>query len=319
MACKGAGNPAPSSRSLMNTRALTRSRRDTLFSFFLDVPALVITIAFILVPIVDSVVKSFQDFGVRNIISGRPGVWNNFANYLYLTKTDAFLSATIITFSFVVGVVLVQFALSLLLALILNTDVKGARFLRSVMMTPWVVPTVISALIWMWLFQPQYGLVKYLANVFSFGSVTDFAILNNPKTALSGVGIAALWKQIPLMSLLLLAGLQNVPQEINEAAMIDGAGKLRRFWSVTLPYLNPVIKVSISMSIIENFKQFPLFWTMTGGGPNNATTTLAVLSYREAFVSMNLGAGASITTLWMLMMILVVFFYNRIFRLQELG
>lgn len=186
-------------------------------------------------------------------------------------------------------------------------------------MTPWVVPTIISALIWMWLFQPQYGLVKYLVGIFSFSKITDFAILNNPSTALAGVGIAALWKQIPLMSLLLLAGLQNVPQDINEAAMIDGAGKMRRFFSVTLPYLSPVIKVSISMSIIENFKQFPLFWTMTGGGPNNATTTLAVLSYREAFVSMNLGTGSAVTTLWMLLMALVVFFYNRLFRVQDMG
>ncbi len=303
----------------MKTKTLTRSRRDGLFSFILDAPALALTVAFILVPIIDSVVKSFQNFGVRNIISGKPGVWNDFANYLYLAKTDAFTQSTVHTFSFVIGVVLVQFVLSITLALILNTNIKGARFLRSIMMTPWVVPTVISALIWMWLFQPQYGLFKYLVNLASFGQMTDFAMLNNPRTALAGVGIAALWKQIPLMSLLLLAGLQNVPQEVNEAAMIDGAGKVRRFMSVTLPYLSPVIKVSISMSIIENFKQFPLFWTMTGGGPNNATSTLAVLSYREAFVSMNLGSGAAVTTLWMLMMILVVFFYNRVFRIQDLG
>lgn len=303
----------------MKSRTLKRTRADFLFSFLLDVPALLMTVLFIIVPIVDSVIKSFQDYGVRNIISGKPGVWNEFANYLYLAKTDAFTMASIHTFSFVLGVVLLQFMLSLVLSLILNTEIKGARLLRSVMMTPWVVPTVISALIWMWLFQPQYGFVKYLVDLVTFGNVKDFAVLNNPQTALAGVGIAALWKQIPLMSLLLLAGLQNVPQEINEAAMIDGAGKFRRFVSVTLPYLSPVIKVSISMAIIENFKQFPLFWTMTGGGPNNATTTLAVLSYREAFVSMNLGSGAAITTLWMLMMVLVVFFYNRIFRVQDLG
>ncbi|MGE4584864.1 MAG: carbohydrate ABC transporter permease [Sphaerochaeta sp.] len=298
---------------------MTRSKRDGWFAFLLDVPALVMTIAFILIPILDSVVKSFQDFGVRNIISGKPGVWNHFANYLYLTKTDLFGRASATTFAFVIGVVVVQFLLSLILALILNTNLKGARFLRSVMMTPWVVPTVISALIWMWLFQPQYGLVKYLVSLATFGKVTDFAMLNSPSTALGGVGIAALWKQIPLMSLLLLAGLQNVPQDIQEAAMIDGAGKWRRFLSITLPYLSPVIKVSISMSIIENFKQFPLFWTMTGGGPNNATTTLAILSYREAFVSMNLGTGASVTTLWMVMMMGVVFFYNRLFRIQDMG
>lgn len=301
----------------MKTKTLSSKRSDSLFSLVLDLPAFFLLAGFIVVPIIDSVVKSFQAYGVKNIITKKPGVWNDFANYIYLFKTDDFTGATLHTFSFVIGVVLVQFILALLLALILNSNIKGARFMRSVMMTPWVVPTVISALIWMWLFQPQYGLLKYLVSVVTFGRVSDFAILNNPSTALSGVGIAALWKQIPLMTLLLLAGLQNVPQDISEAAMIDGAGKMRRFFSIILPYLSPVIKVSVSMSIIENFKQFPLFWTMTGGGPNNATTTLAVLSYREAFVSMNLGSGAAVTTLWMLMMIVVIFGYNKLFRVQE--
>ncbi len=301
----------------MKTKTLSSKKSDSLFSLILDLPAFLLLAGFIIVPIIDSVIKSFQTYGVKNIITKKPGVWNDFANYLYLFKTDDFFGATLHTFSFVLGVVLVQFVLAILLALILNSNIKGARFMRSVMMTPWVVPTVISALIWMWLFQPQYGLLKYLVSVVTLGKVTDFAILNNPSTALTGVGIAALWKQIPLMTLLLLAGLQNVPQDISEAAMIDGAGKVRRFFSIILPYLSPVIKVSVSMSIIENFKQFPLFWTMTGGGPNNATTTLAVLSYREAFVSMNLGSGAAVTTLWMLMMIVVIFGYNKLFRVQE--
>jgi multiple sugar transport system permease protein len=301
----------------MKPKTLSSKKSDSLFSLILDLPAFFLLAGFIVVPIIDSVIKSFQTFGIKNIITKKPGVWNDFANYLYLFKTDDFTSATLHTFSFVLGVVIVQFVLAILLALILNSNIKGARFMRSIMMTPWVVPTVISALIWMWLFQPQYGLLKYLVSVVTFGQVTDFAILNNPSTALTGVGLAALWKQIPLMTLLLLAGLQNVPQDISEAAMIDGAGKLRRFFSIILPYLSPVIKVSVSMSIIENFKQFPLFWTMTGGGPNNATTTLAVLSYREAFVSMNLGAGAAVTTLWMLMMIIVIFGYNKLFRVQE--
>ncbi|MGB4408026.1 MAG: sugar ABC transporter permease [Sphaerochaeta sp.] len=301
----------------MKTKTLSSRKSDLLFSLILDLPAFFLLAGFIVVPIIDSVIKSFQTFGIKNIITKKPGVWNDFANYLYLFKTDDFTGATLHTFSFVLGVVIVQFVLAILLALILNSNIKGARFMRSIMMTPWVVPTVISALIWMWLFQPQYGLLKYLVSVVSFGQITDFAILNNPSTALTGVALAALWKQIPLMTLLLLAGLQNVPQDISEAAMIDGAGKIRRFFSIILPYLSPVIKVSVSMSIIENFKQFPLFWTMTGGGPNNATTTLAVLSYREAFVSMNLGAGAAVTTLWMLMMIVVIFGYNKLFRVEE--
>lgn len=109
------------------------------------------------------------------------------------------------------------------------------------------------------------------------GSVADFAILNNPNTALLGIGIAALWKQVPLTTLLLLAGLQSVPSDMLEAATVDGASALRRFVSIVIPYMMSVIKVTVSMSIIENFKQFPLFWTMTGGGPDGATTTLAIL------------------------------------------
>ncbi len=221
------------------------------------------------------------------------------------------------TLVFVFGVVIAQFIFGMALALILNTNMKASRFIRSIMMIPWVVPTIISGLVWIWMFQPQYGFVKYLVGLVTGGRITDFAILNNPSTAMFGVSCAALWKQIPLGTLLLLAGLANVPDDMLEAAKIDGANAVQRFFKITMPYMKSVIKVTVSMSIIENFKQFPLFWTMTGGGPNNSTTTMAILSYREAFVSNNFGSGAAVTTVWMLMMIVVVFIYNRIFKKDE--
>lgn len=290
---------------------LSHRNGDIVFSSMLVAPTLLITTIFILIPVIDSVFKSFLDYKVKNIISGKPGTWNNFANYTKLFSNDKLIPSIITTFFFVAVVVLLQFALGMSLALILNSKIKGSRFLRSIMMIPWVVPTVISALVWMWIYQPQYGLLKYLVQFFSGGGITDFAMLNNPSTALWGVIIAALWKQIPLTSLLLLAGLQNVPGDMLEAATVDGANNVRKFFSIVLPYMKSVVKVTLSMAIIENFKQFPLFWTMTGGGPENATTTLAILSYREAFVSNNLGSGAAVTTVWMLLMIFVVFFYNK--------
>lgn len=290
---------------------LSHRNGDIVFSSMLVAPTLLITTIFILIPVIDSVFKSFLDYKVKNIISGKPGTWNNFANYTKLFSNDKLIPSIITTFFFVAVVVLLQFALGMSLALILNSKIKGSRFLRSIMMIPWVVPTVISALVWMWIYQPQYGLLKYLVQCFSGGAITDFAMLNNPSTALWGVIIAALWKQIPLTSLLLLAGLQNVPGDMLEAATVDGANNVRKFFSIVLPYMKSVVKVTLSMAIIENFKQFPLFWTMTGGGPENATTTLAILSYREAFVSNNLGSGAAVTTVWMLLMIFVVFFYNK--------
>ena len=284
---------------------------DKIFAIALLIPAIITTVSFILVPVVDSIYRSFFDYKVRNIISGQPGVWNNFSNGKLIPSMTN-------TLTFVFGVVIAQFVLGMALALILNSNVKFSRFIRSIMMVPWVVPTLISGLVWLWMFQPQYGLVKYFVGVLTKGRITDFAILNNPATAMFGVSVAALWKQIPLATLLLLAGLANVPEDMQEAAKIDGANGVQRFFRIVLPYMKSVIKVTVSMSIIENFKQFPLFWTMTGGGPNNSTTTMAILSYREAFVSNNFGSGAAVTTVWMLMMIVVVYIYNRIFKSEDM-
>ena len=291
---------------------------DKIFAIALLIPAIITTVSFILVPVVDSIYRSFFDYKVRNIISGQPGVWNNFANYTKLFSNGKLIPSMTNTLTFVFGVVIAQFVLGMALALILNSNVKFSRFIRSIMMVPWVVPTLISGLVWLWMFQPQYGLVKYFVGVLTKGRITDFAILNNPATAMFGVSVAALWKQIPLATLLLLAGLANVPEDMQEAAKIDGANGVQRFFRIVLPYMKSVIKVTVSMSIIENFKQFPLFWTMTGGGPNNSTTTMAILSYREAFVSNNFGSGAAVTTVWMLMMIVGVYIYNRIFKSEDM-
>lgn len=302
---------------MKNSNGLSRAGKDKLFSLFLAFPAIAMTVIFILVPVVDSVIKSFTKYQIKNIISGKPGTWNNFANYTKLFQNAKLPQAIMNTFVFVIVVVICAFALGMMLALILNAGVKGAKIIQGVMMTPWVIPTVISALIWMWLFQPQYGLVKYLVSVISGGAISDLAVLNNPNTALMGISIASLWKQVPLMTLLLLAGLSNVPEELLEAATVDGANRVQKFFNITIPSMKSVITIAVSMSIIENFKQFPLFWTMTGGGPDGATTTLAILSYREAFVSQDLGSGAAVTTVWMLLMIVVVFIYDKLMKKGE--
>ena len=292
----------------------TRKRQDMLFCFCLLLPAIILCIAFILIPIVDSVAMSFTDYKIANLTKNRPGEWNNFANYIRLWKAGKLQSAIGITAKFVFWTVSLTFVISMALALILNSEPVGARFLRSIMMIPWVIPTVIAGLLWTWIYANPYGLVQYLVNIFSHGEITDFGMLNNKNTALWGVTIAALWKQVPLMTLLLLAGMQNVPEYIMEAAKIDGAGYFTRLIYILIPYMRSVIAVSVSMCIIENFKQYPLFATLTNGGPIGATTTLAVLSYDEAFVNNNYGSGAAVTTVWLLVMIIVVFLFNLVFK-----
>lgn len=297
--------------------SMRKSTVDKLFWLMLILPAMIIVTAFILVPIADSVRMSFTEYKMKNILKGTPAVWNDFQNYIKLFNNSRFLPTVLRTFGFVFFVVAAQFLIGMVFALLLNSNIRCARFIRSVMMMPWVVPTVISALIWMWIYQSQYGLLRYLVNLVSFGSNPNFAMLNDTSTAMLGIGVAALWKQIPLTTLLLLAGLQNVPDDIIEAATIDGANYMTRILKIVLPYMRSVISVVITMAIIENFKQFPLIWTMTGGGPSNSTTTLAVLSYREAFVSNNLGSGAAVTTIWMLLMILVVVCFKKVIGRQQ--
>lgn len=302
----------------MNRRLSKRGVTERLFWCLLLAPSVFIVTLFILFPILDSIAKSFTDYKIVNIIKGTTPLWNNFENYIKLFESGVLTQSVGVTFTFVITTTCLSLIVGMTLALILNSDIKGARFFRSVMMTPWVVPTVISALVWIWIYQPQYGLFRYIVNVVTGGKVSDFAMLNSSTTALIGVIIVALWKQIPLMTLLLLAGLQNVPADILEAASLDGANGVTGFFKITVPYMSSVIQTSVSMVIIDNFKQFPLFWQMTSGGPNGSTTTLAVLSYKEAFINHNFGSGAAVTTIWMLIMILFVFAYNKIFPKVEM-
>ncbi len=295
----------------------TKNQKDAAFSLLLLMPAIILCITFILIPIVDSVKMSFTSYKIKNLTQGIPGVWNNFANYTRLWESGKLQDSIVVTLWFVGITVVLTFIISMALALMLNSKIKGARFLRSVMMIPWVIPTVIAGLLWAWIFANPYGLLQYLVKVFTGGRIDDFGILNNQNTALWGVIIAALWKQIPLMTLLLLSGMQNVPDSIMEAATIDGASYMARLFNILIPYMRSVIAVTVSMCIIENFKQYPLFATLTNGGPSGATTTLAVLSYDEAFVNYNYGSGAAVTTVWLLLMIVVVFIFNRIFKKSQ--
>ena len=295
----------------------TRSQKDAAFSLLLLTPAIISCLIFILIPIVDSVRMSFTTYKIANLTKNIPGEWNNFANYTRLWESGKLMDSICVTLLFVFATVSLCFVISMALALMLNTRIRGARLLRSVMMLPWVIPTVISGLLWAWIFANPYGLFQYLVGVITGGRVQNFGILNNQDTALWGVIIAALWKQIPLMTLMFLAGMQNVPEDIQEAAKLDGAGYFANLFHIVFPSMRSVIAVTTSMTIIDNFKQYPLFATLTNGGPASATTTLAVLSYDEAFVNYNYGSGAAVTTVWLLLMVIVVFLFNAIFRKSD--
>lgn len=288
--------------------------KNRIFGLMLMVPATLFVGVLIFVPVVQSVGMSFVEYTLRRTQDGV--TWNNFANYSYLMSNGELWNSLKVTAIFVVGVVTALVVMAVIVAVALNQKLPGRRLLRSVTLLPWVTPTVIGALLWMWILQPQYGVANYLLQ--ALGVIEEpVSWLANVDWALPSVMLAAFWRQFPFMFVVVLAGLQNISTEMYESAMIDGASFVRRFFSITLPLLRNVIRVVILMSVIMNFRQFPLVWTMTGGGPIDRTMTLAVLSYRQSFVNLNFGRGAAVATVWLVIVLIFSIVFTRLFRARE--
>ena len=277
-------------------------------------PATVLVGFFVFLPLGDSIAMSFTDFTLRR--AGAERSWIGLENYRYFFGGERLWQAMRVTFVFVGGVVSTLTVTGIIIAVLLNQDLPGRRLMRSVSLLPWVTPTVISAILWMWIYQPQYGVLNYL--LLRVGLIdSPVAWLANMRLALPSVMVTAFWRQFPFMFIVLLAGLQGIPNELYESAKIDGAGFLRQFWSITLPMLRNVLRVVMLMSIIANFRQFPLIWTMTGGGPVRQTTTLAILSYRHSFVRLELAEGAAVATVWLVIVLALSLLFMSLFRSRE--
>lgn len=290
-----------------------KHRVDAAFAVLTIAPTVLLVFICSFLPVAKSIYLSFLDFKLSRAYQS---LWNNFQNYKEILAQGDLGAAVKVTLVFVAVVVFLQLCLGLLLALILNSRIHGRRLARSLVLLPWVIPTVITALLWNWLYQPQYGLINYV--LLKTGLIASPASwLADVKLALPSVMVTALWKQLPLMALMLLAGLQSIPVEMYEAARMDGAGALQSLRFITLPFLRSVIRTTVMISIILNFKQFPLFWIMTGGGPIDATTTLAIYSYKSAFVNLDFGKGAAIATLWLVLLVAVYLGFNRLFKINE--
>ncbi|MEX2444148.1 MAG: sugar ABC transporter permease [Alkalispirochaeta sp.] len=293
---------------------LNAKTKDRIFGLLLMVPAVAFVSILIFLPVAQSVGMSFTDYTLSRG-QGTPD-WNSFENYTYLAESGALWNSLRVTAVFVVGVVTALVVMAIIIAVALNQALPGRRLLRSVALLPWVTPTVIGALLWMWILQPQYGVMNYMLT--TVGLIEEpISWLANVDWALPSVMAAAFWRQFPFMFVVVLAGLQGIPREMYESAMIDGASFLRRFFSITLPLLRNVIRVVILMSVIMNFRQFPLVWTMTGGGPIDRTMTLAVLSYRQSFVNLNFGRGAAVATIWLLVVLVFSIVFTKLFKARE--
>jgi multiple sugar transport system permease protein len=286
-----------------------KNLRNNIFAFFLMLPTILIFSVVILFPIAKGIVVSFCNYTLATLTKYQ---WNNFNNYIQIFKDFEILIYFKNTLLFVLITVGLQFIVGMCIALLLNSINKGKRLLRGLYLIPWTVPSVVVAILWKWMLQEQFGVMNYLLFKSNITNSINIAWLQNNVLALVGVSLASIWRQLPYMIIMLLAGLQSVDRSLIESATLEGASSFQVFRKVTVPSIKPVVTTAIWISILDNFQMFTVIYNMTGGGPVHATTTLSIAAYKRAFESYNLGEGSAIGMLWMIVLIFATIGYNKI-------
>lgn len=276
------------------------------FALLLTAPGLALFAAIIFYPLLSALFTGFFKQDLR--LPGREFV--GLDNFTYWLDGD-FLTILKQTLIFTVGATLVPFALGFALALALNTGLKGSGVLRGLFLFPWVIPGVVVSFLWMWIFNANYGVLN---GVLMKTGIIDESVawLGQPGTAMLAVIVTKTWASFPWMMVMLLAGLQTVPRELHEAASMDGAGSIRRFFAVTWPQVRGVASIVLLLEFIWNFQHFDTIYVLTGGGPAYTTETFATAVYQTAFKGFDIGRATALGGLWMLLLLLLVAVYLRI-------
>jgi multiple sugar transport system permease protein len=277
----GAGEPALWERLKVNRNWL---------AFWFMVPAAAFLILFLAWPLILGVLLSFTDARLA-----RPGQWVGIENYEWLAEDGIFWLSVFNTLLYTIIASVIKFGVGLYLALLLNRHMPFKALIRSVVLIPFIVPTVLSAIAFWWIYDSQFSIISW--SLRKMGLITqNINFLGDGNWARGSVIFANIWRGVPFVAITLLAGLQTVSPSLYEAATLDGATAWQRFRYITYPLLTPIIAVVMTFSVLFTFTDFQLIWAMTRGGPVNATHLMATLSYQRGILSGRLGEGAAIAS-----------------------
>lgn len=287
-------------------------RPDWLVAYMFLAPAAAVFAAFIAFPLADGVLTSFTDQMV-----GKAGSFIGMGNFIKLLSDPHYLRAAANSLFLTTGVVAVKLVIGLACAVLLVQKMPARGLIRALVFLPWAVPGLIAGLSWKWIFDEQAGVLSYL--VMALG-ITDQPIywLSDPRIAMLSIGTAMVWHGLPFFTMMFLAALTAIPADLNEAAAIDGAGPIRRFFSVTLPQMKEVIFVTVMLSAIWTFNSFHMVFILTGGGPAMRTHILPTLAYDYGITQSQLGLGAAVlVSVIPVFVILIVLLTRRMLSSKE--
>jgi ABC-type sugar transport system permease subunit len=274
---------------------------ETRFGLLLLSPTMLLLLVFLAVPVGYALIMSAQSIELT-ISPDRDFV--GLDNYARLFTTRQIVEALPRTFYFAALTIALSTSLSLILALVLNEPFKGRNWLRVFMLLPWAVAPVVSGVMWRYMFQDRYGLLN--AILYSFGLIKEYVTwFSDPVFALSIAAVATTWKALPFLTLILLAGMQSIPEALYRAAKMDGANIFQRFRYVVLPHLRPILIFVTVLQLIVSLQVFDLIYTLTRGGPGTGTVVLNYLTYLNAFERLSLG-NASALAIALALMIMIL-------------
>lgn len=277
-------------------------------AYLLIAPAAIFLLSVVGYPIIETFRLSLYESPADSSIETYVGL----QHYVDILGSDIFSQLLWQTGRWVVIGVAGKTLLGLLIAVHLKGDIKGRKFFRTAFLVPWGIPYAISAVVFRWIEHPQYGYIN--AVLLKLGIVDQgVGILGNPDIAWLGVVVADIWIGTPFMAIIFLAGLQSIPDELYEAAAIDGAERWQQFRYITLPQLKSVILIATLLSTIWTFVSFDTIWTMTRGGPINTTSTLVIWIYQVGLENGNLGRGAAFSVIGFLFLLAFAIVYLRVY------
>lgn len=296
--------PAP------RTSRLSWSTRQALTGWLLVIPGLFLLLGLVAYPFFFAIGISFTDRLV-----GQPGSWVGLDNFRYLAKNPSFIKTIQNTIIMVVVSDVLKLIIGLGLAMLLNQAVRGRGLMRAVIMLPWAMPGFVAFLVWKLLYMPIGGAFNLiLTKTGIHPEIIDY--LGQKSTALPAVIIATTWRGFPFWAISFLAALQGVPNELYEAAKVDGASAWQRFWDITLPSIKPVILVVTLMSSIWTANSFENIWIMTQGGPSDATMVFPVLAY-FGMQTQRLGEAAAVSVAMIPALLILVFFVTWLIQRED--
>jgi trehalose/maltose transport system permease protein len=297
--------PAPTRRR----RQTKLQRRQTRVAWLLLLPSLAVVVLVALYPLGKTIYQSFTD---QEFLALEPTKWVGLENYRTLWHDTVFRDAIWLTIKFTVITVAFEFALGLVIALVVNSSFKGRGVMRAVMLVPWAIPTVVAAQMWKWMFDQTFGVFNDAGMRLHLISHGHAWIVEHPLASVCAVDI---WKTTPFVALLLLAGLQVIPRDLYEAADVDGASQLQQFWRITLPLLKPAILVTLIFRTLDALRVFDVFYVFFQNTPN--TQTMAIYAQSTIVGDGHVGYGAAVSVAIFLIIAVFVIIYVTFSRVDE--